>query len=307
MSEMRFDGRVVIVTGAGGQAPSMGRSHAHLLAARGAKVVVNDYGFGFDGLGTLKADAEHVADEIRAAGGEAVADTHSVASEQSALAVVNTALDTWGRVDALINNANVTHFADFDGYTAAQIQAQIEVSFLGTLWMCRAAWPHMKKAGYGRVVNILSGQMHGGHHCTVYGASKGGSYGLANNLAVEGSYCGIKVNSLMVGALTNALMMAVEIDEAAMTMWSQMTPEAVSPAVAFLAHEDCPTTGRLFSSAGGAMSEHVVMATPGYMSATLTPEEIRDHFDQVRDRSAMTEVVGGQDAQVNYKGFSTPA
>ena len=122
MSELRFDGRVAIVTGAGGQNPSLGRSHATLLAERGAKVVVNDLGVGPDGRGIMRANAEQVVEEIRAAGGEAVADQHSVAEEEGARGVVATALDTWGRLDILVNNAGVCVMAHFDAISSTDIR-----------------------------------------------------------------------------------------------------------------------------------------------------------------------------------------
>ena len=161
MPELRFDGRVAIVTGAGGQDPSLGRSHATLLAERGAKVVVNDLGVGPDGRGIMRANAQQVADEIRAAGGEAVPDQHSVAEEEGARSVVATALDTWGRLDIVVNNAGVCFMAHFDKISSADIRQIIDVHLMGTLWMCRAAWPHMREAGYGRIVNTTSGAMFG--------------------------------------------------------------------------------------------------------------------------------------------------
>src|ERR1700755_1771891 len=137
MSELRFDDRVAIVTGAGGRDPSLGRSHAGLLAARGAKAVVNDLGVGPDGRGIMRANAEHVAEQIRAAGGEAVADFHSVADEHGARGVVATALDTWGRLDILVNNAGVCFMVHFDEISDGDIRNIIDVHLMGTIWMCR--------------------------------------------------------------------------------------------------------------------------------------------------------------------------
>ena len=154
--ELRFDGRVAIVTGAGGQRPSLGREFAWLLAARGAKVVVNDLGVGPDGRGRLAANAETVAAGISEAGGEAIADTNSVGSSESAKSVVRTALDAWGRVDILINNAGVVHMAAFDELSDDDCALIVNRHLLGNLWMCRAVWPHMKEATYGRIVNLSS-------------------------------------------------------------------------------------------------------------------------------------------------------
>ena len=238
MSKTRFDGRVVIVTGAGGEDPSLGRSHAVLLASLGAKVVVNDYGVGPDGRGTLRANAERVVEEIRDLGGEAIADTHSVADEHAALAVVKTAIDKWGRVDALINNASVVHLAHFDDFSGKDIQVQIDVHLMGTIWMCRAAWPHMKRAGYGRIVNTASNGVFGGHHVAIYGAAKGGIFSLSKNLAAEGLRLGIKVNTLAPGAATKAFAIHLEDDEYVQQIRETASPDLVSPAAAFLAHED---------------------------------------------------------------------
>ena len=174
------------MTGAGGQPPSLGRSrHANLLAGRGAKVVVNDLGVGPDGRGILRSNAEQVVDEIRAAGGEAVADAHSVADEAGAREIVQTALDTWGRLDILVNNAGIAHIAHFDEISSADIRKVIDVHLMGTLWMCRAAWPFMRDAGYGRIVNTTSGGVFGQE--SIYGTAKAGIFGLTRGLAIEGA------------------------------------------------------------------------------------------------------------------------
>ena len=303
MSKMGFDGRVVIVTGAGGQAPSLGRSHAKLLAALGARVVVNDFGVGPDGRGTLRANAEIVAEEIRGAGGQAVADTHSVADEASAKAVIQTALDTWGRVDAVINNASVVHLADFDAFSARDIQIQIDVHLMGTIWMCRAAWPHMRRAGYGRIVNTASNGVFGGHHVAIYGAAKGGIFSLSKNLAAEGAELGIKVNTLAPGAATTAFSLLLHDDPFTQEVKASASPDLVSPAAAFLAHEDCPVTGRFFMAAGGMMSEYVFQSTRGYANPKLTIDDVRDHFDTVTDRAGMVDVPPPENAPYAPKAY----
>ena len=142
MSEMRFDGQVAIVTGAGGN-PSLGRAYAMLLASRGAKVVVNDNGVGPDGRGGRPAHPENVVKEITEAGGEAVLDTNSVADHGSAEAVVQTALDAWGKVDILINNAGVVALAEIDEVTPSDIETILAAHLFGSIWMTRAVWPHM--------------------------------------------------------------------------------------------------------------------------------------------------------------------
>jgi NAD(P)-dependent dehydrogenase (short-subunit alcohol dehydrogenase family) len=278
MDELRFDGRVAIVTGAGGR-PSLGRAHAHLLAQRGAKVVVNDLGVGPDGHGRERAHADLVAQEIVDAGGEAIADTGSVAEEESAQAVVQTALDAWGRVDILVNNAGVAILAEFSEITSSDLRRVIDVHLYGNIWMCRAVWPHMIEAEYGRIVNITSGALLGLRYVTIYGAAKGGIVSLTRGLAVEGATHGIKVNALGPAAATIALSL---LSTEAM---SAVAPpaELVAPAVALLAHEDCPVSGGYLESAGGRTVARRFAEARGFYDADLTIESLRDNFGQVID------------------------
>lgn len=265
MTELRFDGRVAIVTGAGGQEPSLGRSHAKLLAQRGAKVVVNDLGVGPDGRNILRANAEQVADEICAAGGEAVADLHSVADEDGARRVVQTAMDVWGRVDILVNNAGVCFMAHFDEISDADIRNVIDVHLMGTVWMCRAAWPHMRDAGYGRIVNTTSGAMFGLENLSIYGAAKGGIFGLTRGLAVEGAPLGIKVNALGPAANTTAVRHFNNPSAFTRLMEDHFPTGLVSPAVAFLVHESCPVSGANLEAGGGKRGHPGVRSDDGYI------------------------------------------
>jgi NAD(P)-dependent dehydrogenase (short-subunit alcohol dehydrogenase family) len=273
MDELRFDGRVAVITGAGGN-PSLGRAHALLLAARGAKVVVNDIGqlpaaLGYPGVGS----AEAVAEEIRALGGEAVADTHSVESEEGAAAIVQTALDAFGGVDILINNAGVCRVVGFEEMTPQDFRQSIEINLMGTVATCRAAWPHMKARGYGRIVNISSGSMAGFAWQTAYAAAKAGVFSFTRALAAEGDGLGIKANIVIPGALTRMVLAA----QAETSPWisharEHMPPEAVSPTVAFLAHESCPMTGECLESMGGHVSRMYLARTPGFTEHGLTLE-----------------------------------
>jgi NAD(P)-dependent dehydrogenase (short-subunit alcohol dehydrogenase family) len=288
MSELRFDGRVAIVTGAGGQDPSLGRSHAALLAARGAKVVVNDLGVGPDGRGIMRANAEHVAEEIRAAGGEAVADQHNVAEEEGARGVVATALDTWGRVDIVVNNAGICFMVHFDEISSADIRQIIDVHLMGTVWMCRAAWPHMREARYGRIVNTTSGAMFGIEHLSIYGAAKSGIFGLTRGLAVEGAACGIKVNALGPAANTTAIRHFNETSPFTTMMEAHFPTSLVSPAVAYLAHEDCELSGASLEAAAGNVGLRVFGQTAGYTDTDLTVEKVRDNLATIVDKSTAT-------------------
>jgi NAD(P)-dependent dehydrogenase (short-subunit alcohol dehydrogenase family) len=273
MSEMRFDGRVAIVTGAGGN-PGLGRAYAMLLASRGAKVVVNDLGVGPDGRGVMRAHAEATVKEIVDAGGEAIVDTNSVADERSAEAIVKTALDAWGKVDILINNAGVAAPAEFDEITASDIEKILAVHLYGTIWMTRAVWPRMKEAGYGRIVNVASGSMLGQRYQTIYGAAKGGIWALTRSLAVEGAAHGIQANSISPGART-----AMNAHVA-----REMPPaELVAPAVAYLSHEDCEVSGGYFMSAGGMTKFGFFAETKGYVNPNVTIEDIRDNFAKIVD------------------------
>lgn len=279
---IRFDGQVVIVTGAGGN-PSLGRSYAQLLARLGARVVVNDLGVGPDGMGTISAHAERVVDEIRAEGGEAIADAHSVSTEEGAQAIVRTALDEWGRVDALINNAGVARFVAFDELSSADIRTMVDVHLMGTIWMCRAVWPHMGKAGYGRIVNTVSGAMFGAGYGSIYGAAKAGIYGLTRTLAIEGERNGIRVNALQPGATTVSWHVQ-GFGDPPPEMAAKRTPEGVAPSAAFLAHEACSFSGKTITSEEGRLFETYYSQTTGYENPQMTIDDVSADWDRVVDR-----------------------
>jgi NAD(P)-dependent dehydrogenase (short-subunit alcohol dehydrogenase family) len=285
VTEMRFDGKVAVITGAGGQPPSLGRSHAKLLAGRGAKIVVNDLGVGPDGRGILRSNAEQVVDEIRAASGEAVADTHSVADEAGAREIVQTALDTWGRLDILVNNAGIAHIAHFDEISSTDIRNVIDVHLMGTVWMCRAAWSVMLDAGYGRIVNTTSGGMFGQENLSIYGTAKGGIFGLTRSLAIEGAAHGIKVNALGPAASTTAMH---HLNEACAfnTMMEEHFPvDLVSPAAAYLAHEECEVSGAYLEVGGGNVAMRVFGINAGFHDVALTTEAVRDNLATIVDKS----------------------
>jgi len=282
MGELRFDGRTAIVTGAGGN-PSLGRAHALLLAARGANVVVNDIGvlpaaLDYPGL----ASAEAVVEEIRALGGKAVADTNSVETEEGGAAIVQTALDAFGSVDILVNNAGICRVVSFEEMTPADFRQIIDVNLMGTVHTCRAAWPHMKRRGYGRIVNISSGSMTGLAWQTAYAAAKGAVYSFTRALASDGAEFGIKANSVVPGALTR-MVHAVQAPDSSFIAASgdQMAPELVSPAVAFLAHESVPFTGECIESMGGHVSRFYLARTPGFDDRGMTIETLADRWQDL--------------------------
>ena len=281
MDKLRFDGLTAVVTGAGGN-PSLGRAHALLLAERGANVVVNDIGRLPAALGYAgDASAEAVVEEIRARGGKAVADTHSVAEEQGARAIIATALKAFGSIDILINNAGICRVVSFEEMTAADFRQTIEINLMGTVQTCRAAWPHMKAKGYGRIVNISSGSMAGFTWQTAYAASKAGVFSLTRSLAAEGLEHGIKANSIIPGALTRMVFAAQEDTSPLIKHQREhMPPELVSPAVAFLAHRDCPFTGECIESMGGHISRMYLARTPGFNAVDMTIETLAERWQE---------------------------
>lgn len=282
MEQLRFDGRTAIVTGAGGN-PSLGRAHALLLAARGANVVVNDIGalpaaLGYPGV----ASAEAVAEEIRALGGKAVADTNSVASEAGGAAIVQTALDAFGSADILVNNAGICRVVSFEEMTPADFRETIEVNLMGTVHTCRAAWPHMKAAGYGRIVNIASGSMTGLAWQTAYAAAKSAVFSFTRALAAEGAEHGIKANTVTPGALTR-MVFAAQGEGSSFIAHAReaLPPEIVSPAVAFLAHESVPFTGECIESMGGQVDRFYLARTPGFADPAMTIETLAARWPDI--------------------------
>jgi NAD(P)-dependent dehydrogenase (short-subunit alcohol dehydrogenase family) len=282
MKQLRFDGRTAVVTGAGGN-PSLGRAHALLLAARGANVVVNDIGNLHPSLGyTGTASAEAVANEIRAAGGNAVADTNSVATEEGGAAIIQTALDTFGSIDILVNNAGICRVVSFEDLTLRDFRQILDVNLMGTVHTCRAAWPHMKAKHYGRIVNITSGSMTGGAWQTAYAAAKAGVFSFTRSLAAEGAEHGIKINSLIPTALTRMIYAAQGEDSSFIAQAKKdFPPEIVSPAVAFLAHEDVPFVGECIESIGGHLRRFYLARTPGFADAALTIEAIAERWPEI--------------------------
>jgi NAD(P)-dependent dehydrogenase (short-subunit alcohol dehydrogenase family) len=274
-AEVGFDGRVAIVTGAGG---GLGREHALLLAARGARVVVNDNGGGLHGEPTGDGnDAEVVAKEIEAAGGIAVADTNSVATGKGGEAIVQTALDAFGQVDIVVNNAGILQDKTFHNMTEEMGHAVVDVHLHGAFNVTRPAWAKMREQGFGRVVNTASNSgLLGNFGQANYGAAKMGLVGFTRVLAAEGAKYNIKANALAPVARTR---MTADLLG---PMADKVGPELVSPIVAWLCHDDCPVTGEIYSAAGGRIARYFIGLTPGYFNAALTVEDVRDNFEQIR-------------------------
>ena len=292
MTALRFEGRVAIVTGAGG---GLGREHALLLASRGAKVVVNDIGGSVTGDGRDTGPAEAVAREIRDHGGEAVADTHSVATPEGGEAIVGTALKTYGQVDILVNNAGILRDTLFEDLTPELLDPVIDVHLLGAFHMTRPAWHVMREQGYGRIVNTTSAAgILGTARKSNYGAAKAGLIGLTRVLAQEGAEHDIKVNAIAPIAATRMLThsMTEPLEPAAQAMMNAVTskldPALVSPVVVFLAHEDCPVTGEIYTAGAGQVARFFTARTQGYHHPALSIEDVRDHLAEIRDETGYT-------------------
>ncbi|MDZ7675453.1 MAG: SDR family NAD(P)-dependent oxidoreductase [Acidimicrobiales bacterium] len=274
MDELRFDERVAVVTGAG---RGIGRAYARLLAERGAHVVVNDLGGSIEGEGTDSGPAFAVVDEIDAAGGSAVGDTSDVSSEEGAQSLIATALDGFGRIDALINNAGIMQWVGFPDVDTDGLQAHLAVHVLGSFNTTRAAWPHMVEAGYGRVVMTVSTGMLGLPDNVSYATAKGGVLGLMRSLAFAGREHGIAVNAVAPAASTR---MAGEGGP-------EMPAELVAPMTAYLSHEDCPARGEIYTAGAGRFARLFIGSTPGWVSDGAAPsmEDVAEEWETINDET----------------------
>jgi NAD(P)-dependent dehydrogenase (short-subunit alcohol dehydrogenase family) len=274
MADLGFDGKVAIITGAGG---GLGRSHALELARRGALVVVNDLGGSVDGTGRGTTAAQAVVDEISAAGGEAVANYDSVATPEGGHAVVRTALDRFGRVDIIVNNAGILRDASFKNMGPDNVNPVLDVHLKGAFHVTQPAWEHMRAQNHGRIVNTSSGAgLFGNFGQSNYGAAKMGLVGLTRVLAVEGAKNDIKVNAIAPVAKTRMT------EDLLGPIADKMLPESVTPLVVFLAHEDCPVTGEVYALGGGRVARVFLGVTTGISDPGLTAEVVRNRFDEIR-------------------------
>ena len=289
MTELRFDDRVAVVTGGG---RGIGRCHALLLAERGARVVVADHGGNIDGSGSSRSPADAVVQEIADAGGQAVACHASVADERGANEIVTTALDAFGRLDAVINNAGIHDPGLFEDLSIDQFRTMLDVHYFGTLLVTRAAWRHFIAAGYGRVVNTVSEAMFGGiPELSSYGAAKGAVFGLTRNLATEGRPHGIRANAIAPRAFTR--LSASHSDKVATTMSmtkelmdqvnASMPPNLCAPAAAYLAHESCSLTGEVLQIGMGSVARLAMVYSNGLAKPMITAEDIAENLDTIMD------------------------
>lgn len=295
MSELRFDDRVAVVTGAG---RGLGRAYAHLLASRGAKVVVNDAGGNVDGDGADDGPAEQVVDEITAAGGAAVACSASVATPEGGREIVQTAVDNFGGIDILIHNAGNVRRGSLKEMSYEDFDAVLDVHLRGAFHVVRPAFPLMCEAAYGRIVLTSSiGGLYGNHNVANYAAAKAGVIGLSNVVALEGAAEGVRCNAIVPAAVTR---MAEGIDTSA---YPPMGAELVAPVVGWLAHESCSVTGELFIALAGRVARAVIAESPGVSRPSWTMEEVGSHLDAIRYVEApliFPVVPGGHDEHIRY-------
>jgi NAD(P)-dependent dehydrogenase (short-subunit alcohol dehydrogenase family) len=270
MPELRFDNRVVVITGGG---RGLGRAYASLLASKGAKVVVNDPGGSLKGDGVDVGPAQEVVNEIKAAGGEAVANTDSVATAAGGKSIIQSALDHYGRIDVLIHNAGNVRPGSLKEMSYEDFDAVIDVHLRGAFHVVRPAFPLMCAAGYGRIVLTSSiGGLYGNHRVANYGMSKAGMIGLNNVAALEGAAEGVKCNLIVPGAVTR---MAEGIDVSA---YPPMGPELVAPVVGWLAHESCSITGEMLVSIAGRVAKAFIGETVGVYQPSWTIDQIGEQM-----------------------------
>lgn len=277
MNEKRFDGRVAVVTGAGG---GLGRAYALLLAARGAKVVVNDLGTSRQGDGSDIGMASAVVEEIRAAGGEAIANGDTVTTAEGCRSMIGAALDTYGKVDILIHNATINRRGAFRDLSYEDFSAVLDVQIAGAFHLAKEVFPRMCDAGYGRIILVASiAGLYGERNVAAYCTSKGALNGLAYALALEGLEHGVGVNCIVPAAQTR---LAEGRDTDGFPPWG---PEMVAPAVGWLAHEDCKASGQLFVSLAGRMAEAYIAETRGVYQPDWTIEDVASRLDEICDRT----------------------
>lgn len=275
MTELRFDGRVAVITGAG---RGLGRAYAQLLAERGARVVVNDIGASITGDGMDGSPAEGLVNAIKGAGGEAVASTDSVTTPEGGKAIIETALDHFGRLDILIHNAGNVRYGSLEEISYEDFKAVVDVHMMGAFNVVRPVFPIMARAGYGRVVLTGSiGGLYGTQRVVNYGMSKASMIGLNNVIALEGAEKGIKSNIILPGAITR---MAEGVDT---SFYPPMGPELVAPVVGWLAHETCSITGEMLISIAGRVARAFIGETEGVFRPAWTMENVGEHLDAILD------------------------
>ena len=278
MAELNFDNRVAVITGAG---RGLGRCYAMLLASRGAKVVVNDPGVSLKGDRADEDPAQEVVQQIRAAGGEAIACTDSVATPEGGKAIIDAALKHYGRIDILIHNAGIVRRASLKEITYEDFELVLDVHLRGAFHVVRPAFPLMCTAGYGRIVLTSSiNGLYGNRNVVNYSVAKAGILGLSNVVALEGAAEGVKCNAILPGAVTR---MAEGLDTSA---YPPMDPELVAPVVGWLAHESCSITGEMLISMAGRAARAYVAESPGVYRPAWSIEQVAEQIEAIRSTAS---------------------
>lgn len=276
--DIRFDGRAILVTGAG---RGLGRAEVRLLASRGAKVAVADNGTALDGEHPSARPAESVVAEIQAAGGEAVACTADIATETGANEAVAASLRAFGRIDGIVHNASTSpDLTATDKLSSPDLDLVMRVNPFAGLWIARAAWPHMARQKFGRILYTTSGGIYGSLGNAHYAAAKSAYIGMMRCLAIEGAGHGILVNAVAPGARTR---MTERFQASAYADWffETMPPEKVAVAVAYLLSADCTVNGEIFALGGGRIARITLAETEGVMEADGSLEAVRDAMPRV--------------------------
>jgi len=294
MATIEFDGQVAVVTGAGG---GLGRQHALMLASRGAKIVVNDLGGSRDGTGRDTSAADQVVAEIVAAGGQAVANHDGVHEWDTAARIIDTALEAFGRVDIVVNNAGILRDRSFAKLEEDDFDAVLAVHLKGSVAVARAAWPHFREQSYGRVINTASGSgLYGNFGQANYAAAKLGLVGLTRTLAIEGIKYGITCHAI---APIAASRMTEDVFPA--PILERLTPENVAGLVAYLASSSCTDTGHIYSVGGGHVARIAIVEGPGTTFSHIpSPDDIAERWDEINDLgSSPSEFTNGVMDQTN--------
>ena len=272
--EIRFDGRVAVITGAG---RGLGREHVRLLASLGAAVVVNDVGGTADGQGASATPAEAVVAEIESSGGRAVADTNDVATPEGGAAIIQTALDAFGRVDVLVNNAGISRAKSFGNMDLDEWDDVMAVHLRGAFCVTQPAWTVMRRQSYGRIINTSSAVgLFGAFGLSNYGAAKMGLVGLTRALAQEGARYNILANAVAPLAQTR-------LSDQLLGSADAFDPALVSPVVAWLAHEECRTSGEIITAGAGRVARVFVAETAGYFNEALRADDVRHNWASICD------------------------
>ncbi len=275
MSEMRFDDRVAVITGAG---RGLGKAYAKLLAAKGAKVVVNDLGGGLNGEGFDEGPAAEVVAEIKASGGEAVVNTDSVTTPEGGQAIIDTGLSEYGRIDILIHNAGNVRQASIRDMSVEDFESVLDVHLRGAFHVVKAAMPAMCDANYGRIVLTSSiGGIYGNKEVVNYAVSKASMIGLSNVVALEGADFNVKCNVIIPGAVTR---MAEGLD---LSRYPPMGPELVASVVGWLVHQNCSVSGEMIISIAGRIARAYIAETEGVYQPEWSVEQVGQHMAAIRD------------------------